>query len=123
MSCRLCGDKKIYDYANNQCKFCYQLYFKNEVIHEREPREKKKKEKPPKYLLKCEVCLKYFHPIKNNPRQRFCSTKCRPKEKTNAEKWLDKKLYKHNGLNSDQVAYGFFRKKYTVKARFNACRG
>lgn len=113
MTCENCGDIS----EQRFCDFCDKLYFKDQNL---KLVERKKKEVEPLQDKTCAECKKIYKPIRKN--QKFCCTECRPVELTPAEKWLKAKP-KVNGLTSNQVAYGFFRKKYGVSNRFRACRG
>ena len=116
MKCQLCGDRSV----SRFCSFCDKLYFKEEKL--RKPTKKKQAKKPKQPICKkvCNGCKKEYMPKRSN--QLFCSLDCRPKPMTEAEKWLNAKPRFQN-LDSDQVAYGFFRKKYGVSNRLRICRG
>lgn len=118
MTCKCCGDRSKSEY----CNFCSKLYFKT-YEDKRIYREKPivKKESKPLIKIACDACKEFYKP--RSHRQKYCSDKCKPKPKTEAEKWLTNKTPKGNGMDSNQVAYGFFRKKYGVSKRYSACRG
>lgn len=119
MACYSCGDMFC---KERFCSFCDKLYFKEERLRERET----KKEEPPKKIVKkivekdCVSCKKTYMPVAIA--QKYCYADCRPKELTEAEKWINKKP-RVQKYDSNQVAYGFFRKKYGVLNRFKSCRG
>ena len=68
----------------------------------------------------CAACEKNF--IASAKNQKFCKNPC-GLPKTEAQKWLDAKPKKGNGMDSNQVGYSFFRKKYLPSKRYQACRG
>ena len=116
MACECCGDRWT---SSRFCKFCDKLYLKEEKLRVVK-REKKKKIVQPLTEKVCDKCTKKYMPKVFS--QKFCSAECRPKPLTEAEKWLNAKP-RTPVLNSDQVAYGFFRKKYGISKKYNACRG
>lgn len=122
MACKCCGDKRA---TGNFCSFCDKLYFKEEKIRTRQKQEEElvevKKETTPLDNKVCETCQKDYKP--RSFRQKFCSDECRPKPMTESEKWLNAKPREYKNLDSDQVGYSFFRKKYGVSNRFKVCRG
>ena len=117
MPCENCGDRSI----NRFCKFCDKLYFKEKPkIIERKSKEKSKKIIETISERICDGCKKNFKQTRKF--RKYCCIECRPKELTPAEKWLNAKP-RVNVMHCDRVGYGFFRKKYSVSNRFNACRG
>ena len=115
-SCRLKAKEEL----NCYCDFCSKLYFKR-YEDKRIYRDKPVKIKKKLAKIDCTVCKKIYQP--RTAKQKFCSDVCRPKPKTEAQKWLDKKPANASGVHSDQVGYSFFRKKYSLSKKFNACRG
>lgn len=118
-ACECCGDRKT---IGKFCDFCDKLYFKSEKLRTREKKEevKVKKEVTPLKERACEECKKDYMP--RSHAQKFCSDECRPKPMTEFERWVNKKPRAQN-LDSNQVAYGFFRKKYGISNRLKVCRG
>ena len=119
MGCECCGDKNT---KGKFCAFCDKLYFKNEKLRTREKKEevKEKKVVTPLQIKVCEECAKEYFP--RSFAQKFCSDACREKPVNEFERWVNKKPRAKN-LDSDQVAYGFFRKKYGTSNRLKVCRG
>jgi len=116
--CKTCsGHIKEGDY----CSFCGKLYFKRLEVKNtlRKRVEVPKKEKWVPKDIKCRDCKREFTP--KMQRQVRCQA-CIDYIPTNAEKWLNRKEQCTN-LSSNQIEYGFFRKKYSVSNRYNACRG
>lgn len=110
MSCKSCGDRCG---ASEYCTFCDKLYFKNASVRERETKRTPKVKKKIEYDERvCEDCNLSFKP-KGRIQKKCTECNRKWKDRTPGEKWLAKKPHK-NVMNSNQVAYGFFRKKYGV---------
>lgn len=110
MRCEQCGDECL----DKFCDFCDRLYFKNSktnFVHTRmiKPKVKVVKAKGEGVCDKCGDVFKKRHVMSKTCG--VCNKK--KKERTPAEKWLDKKPYVNNA-NSNAVAYKFFRKQYSV---------
>lgn len=118
MLCKCCGDET----SSKFCDFCNKLYFKDEKLRtvKRKKPEKVEKLVQPKAEKACATCNESFKPTRTYPK--YCCSECRPKPLTSAEKWLKAKP-RVNRMDSNQFAYGFFRKKYGVSNKFSACRG
>ena len=69
------------------------------------------------------VCRNCGNTFIGHPSRRYCYNPCKKLgDKLNAQKWIDRKE-NTNRLDENQVAYGFFRKKYGISKRFTGCRG
>lgn len=118
MKCECCGDRS--ERKSKYCSFCDKLYFKEEKLRVREKKPVVKKERVPLGIKACECCKKEYKQKVYS--QKFCSDECRPKVMSEFEKWVNVKPRAKN-MDSNQVAYGFFRKKYGTSKKLNVCRG
>jgi hypothetical protein len=111
--CPSCKERYVKIHNNvysTQCLFCSykSKYIKKELIR-----------------INCKECNKLFLPVSHN--QKYCQNPCNIhliKNKNKNQNWLKsepKKPTKRRDEN--QVAYGFFRKKYEISKVYNACRG
>ena len=118
-TCECCGDRV---YNGKFCSFCDKLYFKNEKLRTREKKDEEviKKEVTPLQIRACEECKKDYMP--RSFAQKFCCDACRPKPMNEFDRWMNKKPRAKN-LDSDQVVYGFFRKKHGITKKLTVCRG
>ena len=114
-SCPIATGKK-------HCQFCDKLYFKDEILRESKGLtvSKKQKQKQPQ-IRTCKTCETSFN--RSIYFVNYCSDKCTPKKLTNAEKWLAAKPKTSNGMDSNAIAYAFFRPKYGVKSIYRTCIG
>lgn len=110
--CTVC-DSKLSSYSGK----CYSCKPESRIM------DRPKKEKEIRIIRDkiCPTCSIVFTP-NNDGRQKFCCSECKPKEKTEAEKWLTKlPPAKRDGQH---VAYGFFAiRSCSIKSSYRPCRG
>lgn len=118
VKCEYCGDVS----RNRFCDFCDKLYFKDEKMRERVTPNKKKPERVIKPLEKraCKGCGEMF--MQKTPTHTYCSYECHPKPVNEFDRWVNKKP-REQKMDSDQVGYSFFRKKYGPGLMYKTVRG
>jgi hypothetical protein len=133
MKCKFCKKNELKQISFNQlqerCTAC-RIIFTKELERKKRELERKKKEVKKKYSTpskKCLICSKSFKPSSID--EKYCNDPCNYRTPNIAEinkKWIERKVEKNpkrRKIDSNMVAYSFFRKKYGVKDKFTVCRG
>ncbi len=120
------GTKIVYD---SVCTPCYEASLLDAHLDWKHKRQEKAKLTDDKVKslrnVTCEKCKENFI---SNTKSKYCQNPCKSpwqerQAMSESDKWINAKPKKGNGMDSDQVAYAFFRKQYSVKSKYRVCRG